>query len=172
MKRGGGKRKGSAFERLVAHDLSMWITRKKDPRQLIRSVLSGGWQGTTGKEGWRQVGDLAPNGPIGERFRRRYAVECKHHRQINLLGLWVPPSKKADVLFNWWAKLKKDAAAAGVEPMIIFRANGFPIMVGHSMKHNLSGSKRRADFYGSDLRIVPFADLLASDPDPFIAEGA
>lgn len=124
-----GKRKGSGFERLVARELSLYLTNGASKTELIRSVLSGGWSpGQKSGEGWRQVGDLAPNGPVGEQFRSSYAVECKHQRKISLYDFWTKTSK--DSLPGWWSKLVKDSADAGVKPMLIFRSNAMPIMVG------------------------------------------
>lgn len=124
-----GKRKGSGFERLVAKELSLYLTGGASKTELIRSVLSGGWSpGQQEGEGWRQVGDLAPNGPVGEQFRSRYAVECKHQRKISLYDFWTKSSK--DSLPGWWAKLVKDSLEARVKPMLIFRSNAMPIMVG------------------------------------------
>jgi hypothetical protein len=150
-KRGGGKGKGSAFERWVARELSKWLTGGEDSKQLIRSVLSGGWmRGRQGGEGWRQAGDLSPNGPKGEEFRAAFAVECKHRRDIDLYGLWT---RQADIRL-WWKKLGEEALEAGVEPLLVFRANQRPTMTAmsyrvfdHIQAHPLS--------HGGDLLPVP-----------------
>lgn len=130
MKRGGGKAKGSAFEREIGRKLSLWLTGGADATQLIRSVLSGGWsKGHRAPSGFRQVGDLAPNGPQGEAFRAKFAVECKHRRSIDLYGLWTK-ADDSDDLKGWWNKLCADSANAAVTPMLIWRQNGRPILVG------------------------------------------
>ncbi len=129
MRSGGGKSKGSAFERLIARELSNWLTQNKDDKQLIRSVLSGGWERSkTGAEGWRHAGDLAPNGPYGEAFRKVVAIECKHYREVNLWALWHDTDSKAP-LWQWWGQAKDDATKGKVLPMLIFKANNSPIMV-------------------------------------------
>lgn len=127
MRSGGGKAKGSAFERWVAKELSLWLTRGADAKQLIRSVLSGGWTAhrKTSDEPWRHAGDLAPNGPIGEAFRKAVAVECKHYGVIDLYGYWQPTHK----LNVWWEKLNEEASEAGCASMLVFRANLRPTMV-------------------------------------------
>lgn len=172
-KRGGGKAKGSAFERWVAKELSKWLTGGKDPKQLIRSVLSGGWQGARVQDGWRQAGDLAPNGPEGERFRSQYAVECKHHKSIDLYGLWT---REGDIK-QWWGKLSQEAQTAGVQPLLVFRANQRPTMV--AMPSALFAHVRMtaylgapmghptwpgAEFYAHGFVIVPFEHLLRLPP--------
>lgn len=126
MKPGRGKGKGSAFERETGRELSKWLTRGLDDKQLIRSVLSGGWRrGKVGDETWRHAGDLASNGEQGEAFRKLVAVECKHHRQIDLYGLWT----KKGQLAEWWAKICQEADDAGIVPWLIFKGNMRPTML-------------------------------------------
>lgn len=130
MKTGGGSRKGGTFERLVAKTLSLWLTGGQDRTQLIRSVSSGGWSSRHQGESWRQIGDLAPNGTAGEAFSRWWAVECKHHREIDIgWGLW---RKDGGRLGRWWKHLQEELDRDGrpdQEGMLIFRANGQQITV-------------------------------------------
>lgn len=167
-RRGGrhSKGKGSAFERQIARALSLWLTDDTDDKQLIRSVGSGGWvpRVTEHDEAWRHVGDLAPNGPHGEWFRRRFAVECKHYRAIDLWALWTRAARPGTI-HGWWKKIVKEASDAGLEPMLIFRANQLPIMV--AMPTRLARcvtGHQRADFTAFDFSILPFAALIAVAP--------
>ncbi len=169
------KAKGGAFERTIARELSEWLTGGQDSTQLIRSVSSGGW--TRGrkqaqkKEVFRHIGDLAPNGPKGEEFRRQFAVECKHHKRIDLYQLWTLPHGDA-TLTGWWEKIGKEALEGGVRPMLIFRSNGQPILVA------ISGNVATATGQSSPIpiatipwlkmSIVSFAVLLQCDPNLFI----
>lgn len=166
MRLGAGKRKGSAFEREVAKKLSLWLTGGADQTQLIRSVLSGGWAGRAG--GFRQVGDLAPNGPIGERFRRLFAVECKHQRDISLWQLWT-----GGKLIGWWDKLSKEAEAAGVWPLLVVRENGRPITVIATERiHELGGTGpivSRMDAWWCGMFAFPLDELLQCDPECFLS---
>lgn len=163
-KRGGGKAKGSAFEREVAKALSLWMTKGKDKTQLIRSVLSGGWfPGQKALEGWRHVGDLAPNGPRGEKFRKLFAVECKHRRDISLYDIWT--RKADDTLLGWWEKLKHDAGEVDVSPLLIFRSNRMPTMVGMSVEaFTLIGTSNRptqvAHFEWVGMHVLTLQDFL------------
>lgn len=165
MRKGAGKSKGSSFERDIARRLSMWLTGGVDDRQLIRTVLSGGW--TRGQEsreeGWRHVGDLAPNGPIGEQFRRRFAVECKHRKTIDLYGCW----SRQDAIAEWWPQLRKDCAGIDfqLQPLLVFRPNSRPIMVG--MVPEVAAWLRihnTAIFSALHIAIFPFELLLACSP--------
>lgn len=163
MRRGAGKAKGSAFEREVAKELSLWLTAGTDNKQLIRSVLSGGWNTGQSKEGWRQIGDLAPNGPEGERFRARYAVECKHRRDIDLYGIWT----RADAIVEWWSKLQSECATVQPSPipLLVFRANSRPIMAGTTPAvASWLRIGNAAVFKGIGIAIFPFEMLLKCSP--------
>lgn len=165
MKPGRGKGKGSAFERLVGKRLSLWLTDGESGTQLIRSVLSGGWSG----RGSRQAGDLAANGPAGERFRTLYAVECKHRKEISLYSFWTK-SATSDDLPGWWSKLTAEVDAAGLKPLLVFRENGMPIMVAMREGDSPSAVRRYAYFPTFGLRVFLFEDLLAQDPQRFMKE--
>lgn len=168
MRKGGGKGKGSGFERKIAKALSLWITEGRDSTQLIRSVLSGGWtRGQKSEGGFRHVGDLAPNGPVGERFRRLFAVECKHRRDINLYGLWTCGETSGTIL-GWWSKLIADSQVAEVSPMLIFCSNRMPIMVGMRSEQVPAVSTGHAYFSWLKLGIFPFEELLKLPPEPFL----
>lgn len=170
MKRGGGKRKGSAFERWAARQLSLWLTGGADYTQLIRSVSSGGWTaGRTSTEAWRNVGDLAPNGPAGERFRETFAVECKHHRRIDLWALWTHDD--GGLLGQWWGKLQKEIAASprpSLRPLLVFRANRVPTMVATQAavltEWHLPGDVNVAAVAAWDMVVFPLDGLLRCPP--------
>lgn len=151
-----GKAKGSAFERWTARELSLWLTGGKEGKQLIRSVLSGGWSAGQQDRDFRQVGDLAPNGPAGERFRQKFAVECKHRREIDLYGVWT----RKDALVEWWEKLLGECKRAKVAPMLIFRSNRCPTMVG--MKKLPAGIQEYAYFSRLGMYVFSFEAFLTT----------
>lgn len=177
MKKGAGSRKGGAFERWVAQHLSLWLTSGASKTELIRSVSSGGWAaGRKGAEGWRNIGDLAPNGDVGERFRQRFAVECKHHREVELWQLWTADA--ADKLGNWWGKLLDEVELSKVEglhPMLIFKANRVPPMVALSLdtRHLYGGrllSRTEHTMVVEWMRMVvfPLSELFDCPPNLFM----
>lgn len=170
MRPGAGKGKGSSFERKVAKQLSAWLSEDpKNKTELIRSVLSGGWRSEKKGE-WRQIGDLAANGPFGERFRAQFAVECKHHREIDIgWALW-----RADGgdLGKWWKKLRREIKRSGqpLSPMLIFRANRQAIMVALPLGHvgPAWDDQVVVKVLAHRFVLVKFADLLERDPALFM----
>lgn len=171
MKRGAGKSKGSAFERWVGAQLSLWLTGGTDKTQLIRSALSGGWAaGRSGDAPWRHVGDLAPNGPLGDLFRQQFGVECKFHKTLDLWGLWRADGGQ---LIGWWDKIAKECAPTGLTPLLICKGNHLPVMVLTTL---LTRTRRRPEGWllpaldrvveisWHGLMLFPFAELLAGDP--------
>jgi len=123
MKLGYGKTKGNRFENLFGRKLSLWLTGGKDSTQLISTRLSGGWKDAR----WRQAGDLAPNGPAGERFRKLFMVECKHHKKDLL---WTMFGTAKESIPEWWHKLWKEAVQLNLIPMLVCRQNNRPILIG------------------------------------------
>ncbi|KKN68905.1 hypothetical protein LCGC14_0446910 [marine sediment metagenome] len=125
MKPGRGKSKGNRFENFIGRQLSKWLTYGEDAKQLIPTRLSGGW--AAGEE-WRQAGDLAPNGPEGEKFRRRFIVECKHRKGDLLWELYT--MKPAQNIRGWWRKLEAEAAKLSNTfiPLLICRQNVRPVL--------------------------------------------
>ncbi len=124
--------KGGAFERLMAKTLSLWMTEGKESKALMRSVLSGGWD-MAGTQGWRQAGDLAPNTPDGEEFRRLFVVECKHRKAIDFWHYFT--AIPGENIMGWWDKLIGECQEIQQEngtlypyPLLLFRLNHRPIM--------------------------------------------
>lgn len=168
MKPGAGKRKGSSFERWVAKQLSLWLTHGQDHTQLIRSVLSGGWSERTA----RQVGDLSPNGPTGESFRKVFGVECKHQREIDLWDLWT--LQDGGKIGRWWKKLCAEVGTTPClsEPMLVMRANRRPDMVAlrtrFLQERGLPVDAPLANIWRYGLTLLPFSAMLDMPPEWFL----
>ena len=157
--------KGGAFERQVAKTLSLWLTNGHDKKQLIRSVLSGGWQ----ERDWHQVGDLAPNGPEGAFFRERFALELKHRRDVQFWHFFTSEDKSNTIL-GWWLKLQEEIDDLTCEhfptPMLIFRMNFRPIMLGTIPQ--ILKTDRLLTLKAKGVRplgILPLDDFLKRPPD-------
>lgn len=163
--------KGGAFERLIAKIISKWLTYGASKTELIRSDLSGGWrQGTASPvEGWRQVGDLAPNGSHGEAFRRRFAVECKH-RQDELLWPLLTQTPTKNNILGWWEKLEAECDPHhGLIPLLLARQNSRPILLATRLDLlALLRLERGLTFEWADhmsFGLILFDDFLRKAPD-------
>src|ERR1700726_4969976 len=80
MRSGGGKSKGSGFERQVCRQLSLWITHGRHQDTLWRRGLSGGRGAVNRKLGIgnrTQCGDISAVSPEGHKLTDLFVVECK-----------------------------------------------------------------------------------------------
>jgi hypothetical protein len=80
MKTGSGKRKGGAFERLIANMLSLWWSDGKRDDIFYRTASSGGratQRSKRGKSTHGQYGDIQAADPIGQPLMDLCVVECK-----------------------------------------------------------------------------------------------
>ena len=137
MRKGGGKAKGSEFERKVAKELSLWISNGQTQDLLWRTTLSGG-RFSTGKS-TEGAGDLSALGTseLSKQFSKTICVECKTYQEVSLTKAFL--NDKAD-LIKWWNQVSGEAIKANLVPMLIAKGNRqstiiiFPIVV-----HNILG---------------------------------
>lgn len=81
-----GVTKGPEFERKVGKLFSKWLSRGERDDLFRRNVLSGG-QFTLSETGDKirgRSGDLVDNHPYVYYFGARFAVECKHYRDLGI----------------------------------------------------------------------------------------
>src|ERR1700686_1673675 len=99
MRSGGGKGKGSSFERKVCKALSLWVSAGKHVDLFWRSAMSGGRatvahrrqivQSEAAGTTWpsappvRQAGDITAVAPEGHKLTDLFLVECKHYRDLD-----------------------------------------------------------------------------------------
>jgi hypothetical protein len=86
MRSGGSHAKGSAFERAICVQLSLWVTSGGRADIFSRNVLSGGSftnQLRKGKE-LNTPGDITGVHPAAYKFLDVFMVECKHHKNIHI----------------------------------------------------------------------------------------
>ena len=122
MRTGGGKAKGSAFERSVCIDLSKWVSGGNARIDLFwRSALSGG-RATVKRGTVRQAGDITAVAPEGHVLTDNFYLECKHLKNISLDGL----IKGKGALINIWATTVMEALKYNRVPILIFRQNHWP----------------------------------------------
>jgi len=113
-----GNRKGSAFERKIAKSIVKAFKHFGiEQRDCWRSVLSGGHSMSSG--------DLTLSKKLEKLFP--YAVECKHRKQIRWINFLL--DKKSEEQ-SWLAQALDGALKReGLLPLLVMRANNFPIMV-------------------------------------------
>lgn len=91
MRAGGSKQKGAAFEREVCCDLSLWASAGKYEDVFWRSAMSGGRATLAQRKGKRldaQSGDISSIRPEGAALTKRFVIECKFYKDLNLGGLF------------------------------------------------------------------------------------
>lgn len=137
MRPGGGKAKGSQFERDVAHLCDKWWEVEKNT--FWRTVSSGGWE---------EAGDIAPRyRPNTTKVWWPFVLECKFYRKIDLLSILYPrvidkSSKKGSNLSlveKWisqlweertkFLRLNQEAKALYCNRLLVFKGNRTPVFV-------------------------------------------
>ncbi len=125
MRAGGGKSKGSAWERVVCKALSLWLTRGRDEGVFWRSSMSGGRATVHRRKGSKAAdaacGDICALKSIGHRFLRRFFIECKATTNLMLdayLGKELKGKKD-----DHWLKPCRQAKEWKKEPWVIVKRN-------------------------------------------------
>ena len=165
MIKGGGKKKGSSFEREICKKLSLWISEGEKDDVFWRSAMSGGRSTVGVKKGIKrsqQVGDISAIDVIGQKFIDIFLVECKFYKNIQLHSLlFGKPSKNS--IHEFWTVLEKKAKEFYKEPMLIFKQNKLPVLIG------LRGESWCCSLL-ADFRILPIAKFLNTDPRFYLYE--
>lgn len=115
MKKGGGKRKGSAFQLKVAKELSKWYGKDKS---FNNSPGSGAW--STIHDSNKVPGDIV----CPDDFP--FVIECKKQEAFSLYKMFDREYK----LFNsFWEQVCTDATRVGKKPLLIIGKNHNPTLV-------------------------------------------
>ena len=122
MRKGGGRAKGSGFERMVARTVieafKEFGIRKED---CYRTPLSGGHRAARKKD----PGDLVISKKLLKYFP--FSVECKFYKKLYLPALWMPQKQwKKNWNFGPWLKQTCKACGSNRMPLLIFKGNGTP----------------------------------------------
>lgn len=133
MRVGGSKQKGNVFENTIAKTLSKWLTKGDRLDVLERSPASGGKftaNKKLGKDHQSIVGDLIAVSDEGHKLIDRFVVEVKHRNEegINVISLIFRTSESGVIAF--WKKLLKECEQTNKLPMLIFKQNNKPVMIG------------------------------------------
>lgn len=127
MKPGGGKAKGSGYEREVAKFLSRWITGKEKELVFWRSPSSGAL--CTISNVLETSGDLIAIKPEGEWFLKLFSVEIKTgYPHADFFQHFK--DMKGDVIKEFWLQCQTDARKSKKYGMLIFKKKGLKPIVG------------------------------------------
>ena len=160
MRQGGGRAKGSAFERQVAKDVIQAFAKYGiTVKDAYRTPLSGGHFAASRTD----PGDLVISPKLAEYFP--FSVECKSCAKLDWALLFnCPPTS------HWTKWMAQCMKAAGSKPaLVVFKGNRTPIFAMYAYKS-------MADFFPdisishlqyiktkvcrTSVRIVLFSDLL------------
>jgi len=131
MRIGGGHAKGSAFERLVNTQLSLWLTQGARADLFRRNVLSGGSFTQRARRADPEAGmpgDLSANHPLAFAFLGQVAVECKHHHQVQLAHFLLE-ARRTSFLMKTYYHTCDQAAPLGLIPWVVAKEDRRPAFI-------------------------------------------
>jgi len=186
MRKGGGKEKGSAWERECGKLISLWLTHGERGDIMSRNVLSGGSftsAENAGKLSSRMPGDIMAANPLAFRFLSRFSVECKHLKDIGLLQYMLDP-RQQNPLAIIIALARRQAKAIECEFMVIAKQNRHDAIViidGTVGEHMMLCMQKRGArtalhpmhhyLHKGNVCVLRFVDMLKLiDPDLLLAE--
>ncbi len=123
MRPGGGKQKGSSFERDICVKLSLWITHGEKRDCFWRSAMSGG-RATVHKRAGRsirQAGDITAVAPEGHALTDHFCIECKHVKKLDIASFILD---NRGALAKFWKQACKQARDHLRQPLLIAKENG------------------------------------------------
>lgn len=125
MKAGGGKRKGSSFERFIAKDLSLWIS-KGIRNDIFWRTHSSGSLGTVGKRRL-EYGDIMAIDDAGKPLTDNYNIECRHGKVLNFKDLIYHPKRSS--LIQMIVEGRVNAENSQRQPLWILKEQSKEVMV-------------------------------------------
>lgn len=129
MPRSKGKQKGSAFERKVCKQLSLWVSNGENEDLFWRSAMSGG-RATVGqrkgKNHARHAGDISATSVEGHGLTDEWYVECKAYKNLAIDSAMI---KGTGPLIKFWDEAVLQAQQYGRKPMLIAKQNQVPVIV-------------------------------------------
>lgn len=128
MRPGGGKAKGSAFERQVCVALSKWVSHGKESDLFWRSAMSGGRATVARRKGVniRQAGDICSVAPEGHAFTDQWFIECKFYKDLGIAQFLL---NAKGPLAAFWETAIEQARLCDRNPLLIVKQNGSPVYV-------------------------------------------
>lgn len=121
MRPGGGKKKGSSFEREICKALSLWVSRGRREDLFWRSAMSGGRATVARKRGANlaaQAGDITATHEDGHALTNAWYVECKRYSDLEYASFMLKGTGK---LAGFWTETVIQSLRHGKMPMLIAR---------------------------------------------------
>ena len=126
--------KGSSYERDIAKEFSLWLTKGKRDDILYRSQSSGArftQRRKSGKDTVNQAGDITFTDELGASFIKKYNLELKTgygKKNKDSITKWdvldiIDSKQKLPVLIAFWNQCTRDAELSNRTPLLIFRRN-------------------------------------------------
>jgi hypothetical protein len=162
MKPGGGKQKGSGFEREICKKLSLWVSEGNSDDLFWRSAMSGGRATVRTKKGQKTAsgqGDITAVTTEGNKLTDHFVIECKNMKTLGLDSHVYGQGPLAEI----WGKLKNETPK-GKKPILIFKENRRPILIG--LPFNCPGLVCLA-VYWSGINAYHLEDVLSLDFSTF-----
>jgi len=168
MRPGGGKRKGSSFEREISRELSLWIS-KGARNDLFWRTHSSGALGTISKK-MSQYGDIMSIEDGGKPFTDRCNIECRHGKCLQEKD-FIYPTKGSSML-QLLQEGRKNAILSNRMPIWFFKSHRKDVIVMLEYITNIDGTFAFLDLL-TDYRVLaiypqhgvmlmPFADWKKS----------
>lgn len=161
MPRSKGKQKGSAFERKVCKQLSLWVSNGESEDLFWRSAMSGG-RATVGRKAGkshsRHAGDISATSREGHVLTDEWYVECKAYRNLQISSAMI---KGVGRLMQFWEEAVSQAEHYGKQPMLIAKQNQVPVIVLVPASRKTYDRRRLATFYDMGCDVLDFERMLA-----------
>jgi len=127
MKSGGGKAKGSQWERDISRFLTKWVTGKEKPLVFWRTPGSGSF--VTNKVSTDASGDIISILPEGRFFTDIISCELKiGYSDVDLFKHFK--NTKNNILESFWNQCLRDASQVNKHGMLIYKKKGYNAIVG------------------------------------------
>ncbi len=127
-----GKTKGSSQERKIAKILSRWILPDSKEVLFWRSAMSGGSSTVAFKKGDKigMSGDLVGVDDRGIFLTNAFSIEIKSYKDWVIDSLMLSKSDSSQTVKGWWNQTTGDAKRDDKHPLLIFKKNRSPEMIG------------------------------------------
>jgi hypothetical protein len=160
-----GSQKGSAFERLIAKQLSLWVSVGASTDLFWRSASSGARSTVrfkkTGKAIEAHASDIAPIHADAEPLASMFVIECKNYKSLSIHQVFY--SWDTSPLATWWAQATRDADRVLKVPMLVVKENLYPpLVVLPTWAIATVESSRTVVVVGPGVGITLWKDLLAT----------